>query len=246
MRRRSPRCSPMPADTVAMQTSTSTLSAARTPAYAAFAMSTRSPTARTTASATYPNRKPGSASRMLFWTLTGPASRRISESATSVGASKSTRADFDAAAMTAPFSPICVPTAIAEERSFTARPLQSPAADGARPAAAAAGRNASSATMLKSEMTAIAVACSSRWARATGATAFTAEAPQIIVPAARRSAIGRRTPRLAASACVTKNVLGTAATRTPATSSNSPRLKKLVCTFSPIVMMASRSTHLPV
>ena len=183
---------------------------------------------------------------MPLLTLTGPDSRRRSEKTTSAGAKSRTRADLDAAAITPPVPPICVPTAIAEERSFTASPLQRPAAAGARPTAAASGWNTTRAATLNTEITAIAVACSSRCARATGATALTAEAPQIIVPAASRSTIGRRTPSAAPRACVTKKVLGSAAAATPAISSTCPRSKKLVWTLRPMRMIASLSTHLPV
>ena len=60
----------------------------------------------------------------------------------------------------------------------------------------------------------MATPCSSRRAPTTGATAFTADAPQIIVPPASRSASGRRTPSGAATACATKNALGTLAAAT--------------------------------
>jgi len=108
------------------------------------------------------------------------------------------RADFAAAAMTPPMPPsppICVPTAMALERSFTASPLHSPACAGSTPTTMAVARNVSIATTLKRNITAMATPCSSRWARTTGAMAFTAEAPQIIVPPAIRSTSGRRTPR---------------------------------------------------
>lgn len=92
----------------------------------------------------------------------------------------------------------------------------------------------------------MAVACSSRWARATGATALTADAPQIIVPAASRSTIGRRRFTAAPRACATKKALGRATRATAATRRSSDRAKKLVCTLKPIRMMARRRTHLPV
>ena len=176
----------------------------------------------------------------------GPASRRRSESAINAGASKSTRNDFEAAAMTPPVPPIWVPTAMAEDRSFTASPAQSPAIVGWTPSQTAIGWKAMSAVRLNSEITAMAVACSSRCAFTTGATAFTAEAPQIIVPAASRSAIGRRRPIAAPRRWVTKNVLGSATAATPATSNISPRAKKPVWTLRPMRTMASRSTHFPV
>src|SRR5207237_836525 len=81
----------------------------------------------------------GSCSTTLLFTLLGAPSRRKIASKTSVGASIRTRADFDAAAITPPASPICLPTAIALERSFTARPLHNPAWAGSRPAAIAIG-----------------------------------------------------------------------------------------------------------
>ena len=86
---------------------------------------------------------------------------------------------------------------------------------------AAIGRNASSATTLKRKTVAIAMPCSSRRAEAMGATAFTAEAPQIMVPPETRSAMGRRTPITDAAACVMKNALGSAAAATPMTSASS-------------------------
>jgi hypothetical protein len=92
----------------------------------------------------------------------------------------------------------------------------------------------------------MATPCSSRRAPTTGAIALIADAPQIIVPPASTSAIGRRIAIDVASACVTKNALGSATAATPAISSNVLAPKNPVCTFSPISTIPSRSTHLPV
>ena len=163
-----------------------------------------------------------------------------------VGASISTRADFDAAAITPPPSPICAPTATADDRSFTARPLQIPAIADDSPSAWAIGRNANSATTLKTKTTPIATPCSSRLAPATGARPFTADAPQIIVPPASTSASGRRTPNAAASAWVTKNVLGSVVAITPPISASSRPPNRPVWTLRPMRMMPSRRIQLPV
>jgi hypothetical protein len=132
----------------------------------------------------------------LLETGVGAGVRRRSERATSTGPRRRMRADFDAVATTPPVSPICAPTATALARSLTARPLQRPAAFSSRPTTWPRGRKVNIATTEKRKTTAMATPCSSRWAPVTGATAFTAEAPQIIVPPARRSASGRRMPSM--------------------------------------------------
>jgi hypothetical protein len=171
--------------------------------------------------------------------------RRASASTIRTGASIRTRADFDAAASTAPSPPIWPPTAIALDRSLTASPLHRPACPASRPSACAIGRKASSATTLNRKIAAVATPCSSRRAPTAGASALTAEAPQIIVPPASRSDIGRRTPSRLPTAWAIRKVLGSAAAITPAISARSaPRISS-VRTLSPIRMIASRSIHLP-
>ena len=156
------------------------------------------------------------------------------------------RADFDAAAITPPLSPICAPTATALERSLTARPLQSPANDGSRPIASAIVRNESIAVTLKRNVMPIATPCSSRCAPHAGAIAFTADAPQIIVPPATRSTSGLRTRSATPRRWETKNALGTDAAATMKIVAISVLPKNDVCTFIPIRMIERRSTHLPV
>ena len=79
----------------------------------------------------------------------------------------------------------------------------------------------------------------------TGATALTAEAPQIIVPDAIRSASRRGTRRGIASARVTKKVVGKAVTSPSAIAMSCRDSKRRASIRSPISTTDARSTALP-
>ena len=133
---RSARWRPMPADTVTISRSTSELVGASTrgPRGRAAEQRDRRGAHQRERDVAEDEARERARRRSCFARCAGPRrSRRSSDSATSVGASSRTRADFDAAAMTPPAPPIWLPTATALERSLTASPLHSPANAGVEP-----------------------------------------------------------------------------------------------------------------